>query len=74
LPILDLIAISSELFQPVAMKQAVSRDADDDKFIALCLSAHCQIIISGDKDLLEISGYMGIDVFKPANFVEIYLA
>ena len=45
-------------------------DPDDDKFIACAMSATCNIIVSGDVDLLEISGYKGIEVLKPADFVK----
>lgn len=55
------------------LPQPVSSDQDDDKFIACALSANCKLIISGDKHLLNISGYAGIQVLKPATFVRNYL-
>lgn len=70
LPIIDLIVIESELYQPGKLEQPVSKDPDDDKFIALCIEADCQIIVSGDSDLLDISGYRGIEVLKPADFID----
>ena len=73
IPIIDLITIDSELCLATELQEPVSRDPNDDKFIALCLSANCKIIVSGDNDLLEISGYNGINVLKPAEFVKNYL-
>jgi putative PIN family toxin of toxin-antitoxin system len=73
IPIIDLITIDSELHSAADLNQPVSRDPDDDKFIALCIAANCKIIVSGDKDLLEISGYRGIEVLKPAEFVRNFL-
>jgi uncharacterized protein len=70
--IIDLITIGSELCAANKLDIPISRDPDDDKFISVCLSSNCKIIVSGDQDLLEISGYHGIDVMKPAAFVKKY--
>ncbi len=72
-PIIDLIVIHSEMCSANKLNKQISNDPDDDKFIALCLSSDCRIIVSGDRDLLEISGYESISVMKPAQFVEQYL-
>jgi putative PIN family toxin of toxin-antitoxin system len=71
--IINLITINSTVISPVHLPQPVSSDRDDDKFIACALSANCKLIISGDKHLLNISGYAGIQVLKPATFVRNYL-
>lgn len=73
LPFLELLAIHAELYDTFKLKEQVSRDPDDDKFIACALSAGVKIIISGDHDLLSVSGYQGISVVKPALFVKQYL-
>jgi putative PIN family toxin of toxin-antitoxin system len=67
---LELLTIHGEIVSPISLFQPVSRDPDDDKFIACALGGRCQLIISGDKDLLEISGYANITVLKPAHFVK----
>ncbi len=72
IPIIDLITIGSELCAANELDVPISRDPDDDKFIAVCLASDCKIIVSGDQDLLEITGYQGIDVMKPAAFVKKY--
>ncbi|OGV30115.1 MAG: putative toxin-antitoxin system toxin component, PIN family [Legionellales bacterium RIFCSPHIGHO2_12_FULL_35_11] len=56
------------------MKEPVSRDADDDKFIATALAAKCKLIVSGDKDLLTVDGCFSIELIKPNEFVNKYLA
>ncbi len=66
---LELIAIHGELASPISLDKSISRDADDDKFIACALGADCSLIVSGDKDLLDISGFAGINVMKPADFI-----
>ena len=72
-PILELITIHSELFLPQSLPAPVSRDPDDDKFIALAIAANCKIIISGDKDLLVVRRYDGVEIIKPGDFVKQYL-
>ena len=70
---IKLITIHSNLVLPINLPEPVSSDPDDDKFIACALSAGCQLIVSGDKDLLTVSGYAGIEILKPAAFVKQYL-
>jgi predicted nucleic acid-binding protein len=37
------------------------------------IASNSEIIISGDKHLLTVSGYQGITVLKPREFVDSYL-
>ncbi len=67
---IDLISLTAEFCTPVKLLHPVSRDPDDDKFIAAALSANCKLIVSGDKDLLDVSGYAQIKIIKPAIFVK----
>lgn len=73
-PIMELVTIHSELFLPQPLSVAVSRDPDDDKFIALAMAAKCKIIVSGDSDLLDIDRYDGVGIIKPGDFVKQYLS
>jgi len=70
---IDLILIYGEVHSPIILQEPISIDPDDDKFIACALNANCNIIISGDKDLLDVTGYAGIEILKPATFVKKYL-
>lgn len=71
--VLETVAIYGKFVSPITLDRAISRDSDDDKFIACAISADCHLIVSGDKDLLDISGSAGIDVLPPGQFVKIYL-
>ncbi len=71
--IINLIVKESELFPSTKLKEPVSRDPDDDKFIAAALTAQCYLIISGDADLLTVTGYSGIEIITPSKFVTQYL-
>ncbi|MCC7461787.1 MAG: putative toxin-antitoxin system toxin component, PIN family [Gammaproteobacteria bacterium] len=47
-----------------------SRDADDDKFLALAVAGPADAIISGDRDLLELVSHEGIPILTPAQFLQ----
>jgi uncharacterized protein len=47
----------------------ISRDADDDKFLALAVMGQADAIVSGDGDLLELGTHDGIPIVTPAEFV-----
>lgn len=66
---IELLAINSKMYAPLKLTEQISRDPDDDKFVACALAANVKFIISGDKDLLTISGYQGINIIKPGTFV-----
>jgi len=48
----------------------VCADPDDDKFLACALEAQASCIVSGDPDLLDLSGYQGMAILKPHEFLE----
>jgi putative PIN family toxin of toxin-antitoxin system len=47
----------------------ISRDADDDKFLALAVAGQADAIITGAADLLELETHEGIPVLMPAQFL-----
>ena len=71
-PFIGLLAINSKMYAPSKLNEQISRDLDDDKFIACALAANVKYIISGDQDLLTISDYQGISIIKPGVFVKQY--
>jgi putative PIN family toxin of toxin-antitoxin system len=48
----------------------ISRDANDDKFLALAVTGQADAIISGDRDLLELVIHEGIPILTPAQFLQ----
>jgi uncharacterized protein len=72
-PILNFVIDHAKMYRPTRLKERVCEDPDDDKFIACALASGCGVIISGDKHLLKVSGYQGIEVLKPREFVDQYL-
>lgn len=48
----------------------VSEDPDDDKFIECAVALDAKYIVSGDKALLAVKSYMGIQILSPREFLE----
>ena len=72
-PIIALFAVHAELIDAPPLPTPVSDDPDDDKFLACAVARKCDLIISGDKHLLKVSGYKGIRVLRPGEFASDYL-
>ncbi len=72
-PIFNFVLEHATIYKPFVLKEPVCEDPDDDKFFACALASESKIIISGDKHLLRVSGYHGIEVLKPRDFVDKYL-
>lgn len=69
---LELFITASIICEPKPLPEPVCEDPDDDKFIACALASGTKIIVSGDKHLLDASGYHGIKILKPRHFAEKY--
>jgi uncharacterized protein len=72
-PILELITTKAELVYAERLDEGVCDDPDDDKFFACAITGGADLIISGDKHVLKMSGYQGIKVVRPRQFVDHYL-
>jgi putative PIN family toxin of toxin-antitoxin system len=73
LPIIELMTIHAQLIDVEDFDLSVCDDPDDNKFMECAIASNSKIIISGDKHLLKVSGYQGITVLKPREFVDSYL-
>jgi len=62
-----------DMYVPGALREPICQDPEDDKFIACAIVSKTKIIVSGDKHLLDVSGYRDIEIIKPKRFVEKYL-
>lgn len=70
---LDLLTVNAIWVEAPQLPFNVSTDPDDDKFLSCALASRTKVIVSGDKHLLVVSGYRGIEVVKPRTFIEKYL-
>ena len=71
---LDLVLVNAHAFPSAVLEDRVCTDSDDDKFLACAVASGTGTIVSGDKHLLRVSGYRGIEVLRPRVFLERYLA
>jgi uncharacterized protein len=55
---------------PSKLESQVCRDPDDDNILAAAVSGICDCIITGDKDLLVLKQYEGVDIFTPRDFLD----
>ena len=72
-PVLTVLARNSEWVEAAPLPAPVSNDADDDKFLACALASRTEVIISGDDDLLGVSGYRNLRILTPREFVDTYI-
>jgi len=72
-PILESFAKKAISIPAPSLPHPVCVDSDDDKFLACAVAGNTELIISGDKHLLDIKEFQGIKIVKPRKFVDEYL-
>ncbi len=72
-PFLDLLFIHSEIVLAPTLPPIIHDDPSDDKFLEAAVAGEASHIISGNKHLLKLSEYQGIQIIKPRDFVQMYL-
>lgn len=73
-PILKLVRANAQIYPVKCLPESVADDPDDDKFIACAVACKSKIIVSGDKHLLRVNGFREIEIIRPREFVDTYLA
>ncbi len=64
----DTVAFFREQFtmvEPVVLNNPVCRDANDDQILGTALAGQVVCIVTGDKDLLTLSTFAGIQILAP---------
>ncbi len=51
--------------------ESVSKDPDDDKYIAAAMEGRASFVVSGDPDLLDIKEHQGVRIVNPRAFLEL---
>ena len=54
---------------PEVELEVVENDPDDNRVLECAVAAEANYIISGDKHLLDLGEYQGIEVLPPAGFI-----
>lgn len=63
-------AALAERFTVVALASPVARDPSDDEVLACAVAARCDLVVSGDDDLLTLGMFCGIPIVRPAQALE----
>ena len=72
-PFLDLLTVQAEIVLAPTFPPVIQDDPSDDKFLEAAVAGKASYIISGDKHLLKLSEFQGIQILKPRDFVQRYL-
>ncbi len=59
-----------EVVETTGKVRGVCKDPDDDKFIACALAAAADFIVSGDKNLCNLSAYKSIKIIQAADILK----
>jgi len=62
--------MSATIVDAPRLEVPVSEDPADDMFLAAALASRTRLIVSGDKHLLRVSGWRGITVLTPRQFLD----
>ena len=54
-----------DVLQPIR----ASRDPKDDKFLEAAVNGRADVIVTGDKDLLDLNPFRGIAIVTPADYL-----
>ena len=71
---LEILTVHSPVLAATPLPTGVSADPDDDKFLAAAVASGVQVLVSGDRHLLDVSGWQDIEVMTPRAFVRQHLA
>jgi putative PIN family toxin of toxin-antitoxin system len=67
--VLAAIAGHGVLVADTTSAEPITVDPDDDKFM-LCARSADALVVSGDTDLLDVSGWEGVEVLTPRELVD----
>ena len=65
----DMVIAGAMRFEPL-VEVTDCRDLRDNKYLELALAARADVIVSSDRDLLDLHPWRGIQVLTPAEFLE----
>ena len=69
--ILRVVELYSEMVEPVSFSQPVCSDRHDDKFLEAAIAAGAGYVVSGDRALLNLKSHHGVEIVRPARFLNL---
>lgn len=55
---------------PIVRVVRACRDPRDDKFLEVAVNGRADLVVTGDRDLLELDPFMGIAIVSPAAYLD----
>ena len=68
--VLRILAVNSKRVEPKMKLRVVNEDAEDNKILECAMAAGAEIIVSGDKHLLEIGKFRKTRILTPTEFFD----
>jgi len=68
--VLRILAANSKKVEPKLKLQVINEDAEDNKILECALAAGADIIVSGDKHLLEVGKFKKSKIVTPKEFFD----
>lgn len=69
--LVDRYALLATVIHPAAITPTIIDDPDDDQVLACALSAKTEIIVSGDRHLLDLQEHQGIRIVTAAQAMDV---
>ena len=68
----DFIRVLNRVAERVIVTALIKacRDPKDDKFLEVALNGEANVILTGDRDLLALHPFRGVDILSPREYVE----
>ena len=54
---------------PIIRMVRACRDPGDDKFLEVAVNGQANLVVTGDRDLLELDPFMGVAILSPAAYL-----
>ena len=67
---LRMLRTQVRLVEPTRLASPICRDPDDDVVLAAAVAGGADRIVTGDRDLLDLGVYEGIQIVTPRQFLE----
>jgi len=71
---LTAVHLCSRIVFPKEHLTVIKEDDDDNRILECAVDAEAQVIVTGDRDLLELGVYRHITVLNPREFWDTYLS
>ena len=69
LQFLQLLRAQCVLVEPAIHLSVIEHDPTDDRYLECAVAGSADIVVSGDKHLLELATYQSIQILSPAGFL-----